>query len=218
MAFRETARRVAHELKNPLTPIQFAVAQIKRDAPPELAEAVRVLDEETRRLDRMARNFAQFGRLPEGPVSRIDVGELAASTAHSAMPQNGAVRVSVDADTPEIEGRYDALQRALLNVVLNAVDAASSPAAIEVRVGRGQVAGREAALIEVRDDGPGIPPERLESIWEPYVTDKAGGTGLGLAIARQTIVAHHGVASVDSVVGRGTTVRFLLPAVQPSLS
>jgi signal transduction histidine kinase len=211
-AFRETARRVAHELKNPLTPIQFAVAQIKRSAAPELTEAVRVLEEETTRLDRMARNFAQFGRLPEGPVSRVNVGELASSTAQSVAPTDARLRVLIDPATPEVDGRYDALQRALLNVVLNAVEAASGPAGIELRVGAGTIDGRPAAKIEVVDDGAGIAPERLESIWEPYVTDKVGGTGLGLAIARQTILAHHGVTSVDSVVGRGTTVRFLIPA------
>jgi nitrogen fixation/metabolism regulation signal transduction histidine kinase len=212
VAFRETARRVAHELKNPLTPIQFAVSQIARSAPPELADAVRVLDEETRRLDRMARSFAQFGRLPEGPVSRIDVGELASTTAQSAIAGEGSIRVTIDPATPEIDGRYDALQRALLNVVLNAIEAGSTPSGVELRVAPSAIDGKPAAMIEVCDEGGGIAPDRLANVWEPYVTDKAGGTGLGLAIARQTILAHHGVTSIESVLGKGTTVRFVLPA------
>ena len=80
-AFRETARQVAHELKNPLTPIGLAVARLKREGDPKLAEIVDVLDTETRRLDAMARSFAQFGRLPEGPSAAIDVTELARAAA-----------------------------------------------------------------------------------------------------------------------------------------
>ena len=77
-ALRESARQVAHELKNPLTPIRFAVARLRRDAPPELAETVEVLAIESQRLEEMARSFAQFGRLPEGPRAEVDVGELRA--------------------------------------------------------------------------------------------------------------------------------------------
>ena len=75
-AFRESARQVAHELKNPLTPIRFAVDRLKRGVPPELADAVEVLSTESARLEAMARSFAQFGRLPEGPASDIDVADL----------------------------------------------------------------------------------------------------------------------------------------------
>ena len=82
---------------------------------------------------------------------------------------------------------------------------------IEVRVGRAEVEGKPGVEIVVRDSGCGIPAERLERIWEPYVTHKAGGTGLGLAIARQTIVAHDGAVSAASTVGRGTEIRFVLP-------
>src|SRR3982750_4832706 len=76
-ALRESARQVAHELKNPLTPIPFAIPRLRREVHPELAEVVEVLSTETERLERTARSFAQFGRLPEGPAAEIDVGELA---------------------------------------------------------------------------------------------------------------------------------------------
>ncbi|MGQ0767184.1 MAG: sensor histidine kinase [Gemmatimonadota bacterium] len=216
LAFRETARRVAHELKNPLTPIQFALAQIRRAPVDGIAEPLRVIEEETARIDRMARSFSQFGRLPEGPVSRIDVGELARATCQSALPSNaGAIRVVIETGTPEIEGRYDALLRALLNVVLNALDAARTPEGIGIRVRPGTLSGKPAAVIEVSDDGPGVGADRLESIWAPYVTDKVGGSGLGLAIARQTVLAHGGVASADCAPGSGLTIRFMLPATVP---
>lgn len=86
-AFRETARRIAHELKNPLTPIRFAIERLRREAAPSLAESVEVLEVESRRLEEMARSFALFGRLPEGPASEIDVGELVRYIARSTVPE-----------------------------------------------------------------------------------------------------------------------------------
>jgi signal transduction histidine kinase len=238
-AFRESARRFAHELKNPLTPIQFAMARLVREAPPELSDVVDVLRTETLRLDRMSRAFAQFGRLPEGPVSDVDVAELVRYTVRATIPLDLAVDLDIAEGLPMIRGHHDALQRALSNVLLNAVDAcgavsptdggngldggsptaggdASRPAregrgSIRIGVARGPVDGSDAVTITVGDSGAGIPPERIENIWEPYVTSKPGGTGLGLAIARQTILAHHGSVSAGSEPGRGTEIRIVLP-------
>jgi signal transduction histidine kinase len=210
-AFRESARRFAHELKNPLTPIQFALARLEREAPPQLAEAVDVMRTETRRLDEMARAFSEFGRLPEGPVSDVDIAELVRYTTRSTIPPS----LEVDLDLPEVEvmvrGHHDALQRALTNVLRNAADACGPTGAIRVAVERGSRNGRDEVAIRVRDTGPGIPPDRIKTVWEPYVTNKPGGTGLGLAIARQAILAHDGCVEVDSSPGDGTEFRFLLP-------
>ena len=213
-AFRESARRFAHELKNPLTPIQFVVARLGREAPPNLSDAIEVLRTETRRLDQMSRAFAQFGRLPEGPVSDVDMAELVRYTARATVPPNVAVDITVPDGLPMVQGHHDALQRALANVLLNAVDACAScngDARIEVAVDRARLDGEDAVGVSVRDTGCGIPPERIENIWEPYVTNKPGGTGLGLAIARQAILAHHGSVSAESTPGRGTEIRFVLP-------
>ena len=79
-----------------------------------------------------------------------------------------------------------------------------------------ELSGREAVQIAVRDTGCGIPADRLERIWEPYVTHKAGGTGLGLAIARQTVLAHGGTVDAASAVGEGTEIRFVLPVAPVS--
>ena len=214
-ALRESARQVAHELKNPLTPIRFAVARLRRDAPPELAETVDVLETESQRLETMARNFAQFGRLPEGPSAEVDVGELVRYTARATIPPEVEVRVEVADDVPMIHGHHDALARALSNVMLNAVDACrergDAGARVGVRVGRTSLAGLDSVEVAVSDTGCGIPSERLARIWDPYVTSKPGGTGLGLAIARQTVLAHHGAVAAESTVGAGTEIRFVLP-------
>ncbi|HEX5075710.1 MAG TPA: HAMP domain-containing sensor histidine kinase [Gemmatimonadaceae bacterium] len=218
-AFRESARQVAHELKNPLTPIRFAVARLRREAPPSLADAVEVLDAESQRLEEMARSFSQFGRLPEGPAADIDVAELVRYTTRASVPPDVEADVRIEGDVPMIRGHHDALARALSNVLLNAVDAcrsgresgASRPARIGVTVAREHGNGDDGIIIAVRDSGCGIAPDKLARIWEPYVTHKPGGTGLGLAIARQAILAHNGTVHATSVVGDGTEIRFTLP-------
>lgn len=209
---RESARQVAHELKNPLTPIRFAVDRLRRGAPPELSETVEVLATETERLETMARSFAQFGRLPEGPRADIDVGELARYTARATIPPEMGAPVDVAEDVPMIQGHHDALARALSNVMLNAVDACrDGSGSVGVRVRRSEIRGGDAVEIAVHDTGCGIPAHKLDRIWEPYVTSKPGGTGLGLAIARQTVLAHDGIVAAESTVGAGTEIRFVLP-------
>ena len=213
-AFRESARQVAHELKNPLTPIRFAIARLRREAPAGLGDAIEVLDVESRRLEELARSFSQFGRLPEGPMADVDMGELARYAARSVVPPDVAVDVRVEEGVPHVRGHHDALARALSNVLLNAVDACatSSERHIGVSVGRAGDNGASSVTVAVRDSGVGIPPDRLATIWEPYVTHKPGGTGLGLAIARQTILAHSGAVTATSEPGRGTEITFTLPA------
>lgn len=215
-AFRESARRFAHELKNPLTPIQFAVARLEREAPADMRDAIEVLRTETRRLDQMARAFAQFGRLPEGPVSDVDVAELVRYTARATVPPNIPVEITVSEALPMVQGHHDALQRAVANVLLNAVDACANcngDARIRVEVDLARLDGKDAVGVSVQDTGCGIPPDRIENIWEPYVTNKPGGTGLGLAIARQAILAHHGSVSAESAPGKGTEIRIVLPVL-----
>ena len=210
-ALRESARQVAHELKNPLTPIRFAVERLRREAPPELAETVEVLSTESQRLEQLARSFAQFGRLPEGPRAEVDVGELARYTARATIPPELEAHVEVAADVPMIHGHHDALARALSNVMLNAVDACKHGGRVDVCVRRAPHNGTDGVEIVVTDTGCGIAPDRISRIWEPYVTSKTGGTGLGLAIARQTVLAHDGAVSASSTIGVGTEIRFVLP-------
>jgi signal transduction histidine kinase len=210
-AFRETARRVAHELKNPLTPIRFAVARLKRDVPPALQEPVEVLEVESARLEQMARSFSQFGRLPEGPPADVDMAELARYTARSTVADRVPLRLEIEDALPMVRGHHDALARALANVLINAVDACRDGGEVDVRVAKTRMDGRDAIELAVRDTGCGIPASQLERIWEPYVTSKVGGTGLGLAIARQTVLAHGGAVDAASAEGQGTEIRFVIP-------
>src|SRR6266576_2126507 len=211
-AFRETARRVAHEIKNPLTPIRFALARLRGQAPDALQEDVDVIAVESDRLDRMAKSFAEFGRLPEGPPSEVDMGELVRYTARSCVPPGIALDLQIDENLPRVYGNNGALAGALSNVLLNAVDASGQSGHITVKASGVKLGGRDAVRISVADDGKGIASENLQTIWEPYVTNKPGGTGLGLAIARQAVWAHDGTVNATSTLGKGTEIQFTIPA------
>ncbi|HUR91044.1 MAG TPA: ATP-binding protein [Gemmatimonadaceae bacterium] len=213
---RESARQFAHELKNPLTPIRFAVDRIAADAPPGMAESLDVLKTETRRLERMARSFADFGRLPSGAAAEIDVGELVRYAASASVPRGFALELDIAPDLPRVRGHHDSLAAALSNILINAVEACSASGRISVRVTEERAAANGAVRISVTDNGCGIPPEKLEAIWEPYITGKPGGTGLGLAIARQTVLASGGRVTGSSTVGDGTTIEITLPVPAPS--
>jgi signal transduction histidine kinase len=211
-AFRESARRVAHEIKNPLTPIRFALARLRGQAPAALQEDVDVIEMESARLDRMARSFAEFGRLPEGPPSEVDMGELVRYTARSSVPPGIALDLQIDENLPRVYGHNGALAGALSNVLLNAVDASGQNGRITVKASVARIGGRDGVRISVADDGKGIAAENLSTIWEPYVTNKPGGTGLGLAIARQAVWAHDGTVNATSTLGKGTEIQFTIPA------
>ncbi|MEO7521710.1 MAG: HAMP domain-containing sensor histidine kinase [Gemmatimonas sp.] len=210
-AFRESARRFAHELKNPLTPIRFAVERLRRSVPDDLKETVGVLAEESARLETMARSFAQFGRLPDGTAAEIDVVELVSRTARATVPERLELTISADAGLPLVVGYHEPLVRAVTNVLLNAVDACGPNGRIVVRVQRDVIDGAPGVCVAVADDGCGMTEETVARMFDPYVTTKPGGTGLGLAIARQTMSAHHGTIDVESSVGAGTEMRLRLP-------
>lgn len=217
----DMARGVAHELKNPLTPMRMAATTVSRLEDPSAGEAASVLLEEIDRLDRMARSFSQLGRMPEGPPAEVDVGELLAGL----VEQHGSERVDVSLHAPpdlvRIRGHYEPLRRAIRNLVVNAVEAVEQQGggAVEVEAGRAsrgtspdEVEGLE---IRVTDDGPGIPPELLERIWNPEVTTKRRGTGLGLSLVRQTIRAHDGDVEALNRPGGGAEFRVFLPVAGP---
>lgn len=204
------ARRVAHELKNPLTPMRLALSTLHRAAPPEgpSREAVEVIEAEASRLEEMARSFAQFGRLPEGPASEIDVREMMDYLVRTHLPPGVQSRLKSPVELPPVTGHHDALSRAFANLLLNAADAVEGAGAVTVvlRAVDGQVE------VRVLDTGPGIPAENLASIWEPDFTTKARGTGLGLALVKQTVQAHGGSVAARNRPEGGAEVAVRLPA------
>ncbi len=203
------ARSVAHELKNPLTPMRLAVRSLEaRARTPADHEALEVIAAESARLEELARSFAQFGRLPEGPTSEIDLPEMLDYLVRTHLPPEAGGRLRAPVDLPSVHGHHDALARAFANLLLNAADAVGGGGTVAVtarRVG-------EAVEVRVADSGPGIPAENLERIWEPDFTTKSRGTGLGLALVRQTVQAHGGEVSARNRPEGGAEFRVLLPA------
>ncbi|HTH64378.1 MAG TPA: HAMP domain-containing sensor histidine kinase [Gemmatimonadales bacterium] len=209
-AFREVARRVAHEIKNPLTSMRIAVEQLGR--PGDAADqrrvvALEVLVAETDRLEQLAREFADFGRLPEGPTSEVDLVELLEELGRTAVPEQVAVVVHANGRR-SIQGHYDPLRRAFSNLFRNAAEAMGGRGTIDVTVageGRGIV-------VTVADHGPGIPPDLRGRVFQPYMTTKVDGTGLGLALVRQTVDAHSGTIAASETPGGGATFTLVFPA------
>jgi signal transduction histidine kinase len=200
-AFRETARRVAHEMKNPLTPIRLAVAQLARSPSPSTRDAIDVLTAESERLEQLAREFTEFGRLPEGPAAPVDLCELLEELVRTSVPVTMTTRLTLDPDTPVLQGHYDPLRRAFANIIRNAVEACGGEGELEIFA----AAVPDGARVTIRDHGPGIPPELESRIFDPYCTGKEGGTGLGLALAKQTVELHQGSIAVERTRGGGAT-------------
>jgi two-component system, NtrC family, nitrogen regulation sensor histidine kinase NtrY len=209
--FREVARRVAHEIKNPLTAMRIAVEQLQRTSPTADARTTTALDvlaAETDRLERLAREFADFGRLPEGPTSEVDLVELVEELGRTAVPEGISVRVAANGGRRTVQGHYEPLRRAFSNLLRNSAEAMGGRGAIDVTVsgdGRGLV-------VTVADHGPGIPGQLRGRVFEPYVTTKPDGTGLGLALVRQAVNAHHGTIAVSETSGGGATFTLVFPA------
>lgn len=209
-AFRELASQVAHELKNPLTPMRFAIARLAADAAPGQREMIAILADESARLEQMARDFGDLGRLPEGPASEVDLAELCATVARTATPDG--VRLTVETTGPaRVTGHYEPLRRAVQNLLLNALDAtAAGGGTVTLAAGPAPEGG---AMLTVADTGPGIPADLLPRIFEPWFTTKSHGTGLGLALVRQTVHHQGGSITVASAPGR-TVFTLRLPGVR----
>lgn len=210
-SWTEMARRVAHELKNPLTPMGMAARRVAASADPVTAEAGAILEEEIARLDRLARSFAQFGRMPEGPPSRVDLRELLDGLA-ARIGKAAPLEVHAGEAPAEVIGHPDALERVVRNLVVNAQEATAEggKAALEaVRVELRAEFGH--AVIRVLDRGPGLPAGDVDRIWEPEFSTRRKGTGLGLPFVRRIVEAHEGRVKAWNRVGGGAEFRIELP-------
>jgi signal transduction histidine kinase len=204
------ARGVAHELKNTLTPLRLAVRTLDRQTQglASARESLEVVAAESLRLEELARSFAQFGHLPEGPTSEIDLSELLDYLLRTHLPPGVDFRLRAPVDLPRLHGHHDALARAFANLLLNAAEAmAETGGTVTVKLST----QGDAVEVRVLDTGPGIPEENLDRIWAPDFTTRSRGTGLGLALVRQTILAHGGAIRARNRPEGGAEFRVLLP-------
>jgi len=220
-AWRELARRLAHELKNPLFPLQLTVENLMRaraQSPEQFDEVFREssssLLAEISNLKTIIGRFSEFSRMPHPQLQALQVNEVVRGVVKLFQAQLQApgrepiaCRLELDENLETIAADPDLLHRALSNLVLNAMDAMPSGGTLTLRTRR----DGGNAIIEVSDTGTGMTSEECERIFTPYYTSKQHGTGLGLAIVQSVVSDHGGRISVQSEPGRGTTFVIELP-------
>ncbi|MDY6944185.1 MAG: ATP-binding protein [Pseudomonadota bacterium] len=225
-AWGEVARRLAHEIKNPLTPIQLSAERLRRKLLGHIDEAQgQMLDRATHTIiqqveamKEMVNAFSEYARAPEMDVSRFDLNQLIGEVAelYRAPGRPGTI-LQLQPGLPEIEADRGRMRQIIHNLLANAWEALEGVPNPTVRVvtrllekGGGAAAGRTAEVV-VEDNGPGFRPDVIGQVFDPYVTTKPKGTGLGLAIVKKIVEEHGGTIDADNVRTGGARVCIELP-------
>jgi nitrogen fixation/metabolism regulation signal transduction histidine kinase len=223
-AWREMARRLAHELKNPLFPIQLSIETLRRVLDQEqrgetvsgprfaalFRESSETIIEELGSLRKIIDEFSQFARMPRPQPAPTDVNALVEHTLalHRARADGVTIETELASGLPPANVDRDLLGRALGNLVTNALEAMPEGGTLRVRT----AAEPPGVSVQVEDTGPGLNEEQRTRLFTPYYTTKRGGTGLGLAIVQGIVSDHGGRVQVKSEPGQGTTFTLLLPS------
>jgi signal transduction histidine kinase len=223
-AWRELARRLAHELRNPLFPMQITVENMQRAKQLEAKQFLEVFNESTATLKTELANlntivgrFSDFSKMPTPQFIKVNVNEILRASVRLFEAQFNAVgkptittEFFLTEPLPEIDADADLLHKAFQNLVLNALDAMPAGGTLTFRT----LERERNVRIEVADTGKGLTPEECSRLFTPYYTTKQQGTGLGLAIVQAVVSDHHGTISVTSDEGRGTSFKIELPQRQ----
>ena len=224
-AWRELARRLAHELKNPLFPLQTTVENLQRAREQNsgqfdevFRESTGIMLSEIENLKAIVSRFSDFAKMPQPELAPVNLNEIVRNVVKLFEPQFGAVgrppitpELHLEENLPIIQADATLLHRAIENLILNAMDAMPAGGVLMLRT---QTIGGGVSL-EVSDTGTGLTPEESERIFTPYYTSKQHGSGLGLAIVQAIVADHGGRISVESESGVGTSFHLELPASHP---
>jgi two-component system sensor histidine kinase PilS (NtrC family) len=225
-AVAELSSSLAHEIKNPLASIRSSVEQLGKSsrANPDEKFLANLIVRESDRLSRLLSEFLDFSRVRVTECRPMDLHAVAEAAIRLVRqhPDCGAgVKITLEGSPTPMEGDEDLLHRVVSNLVLNAVQAAGAKAAVVVRTGRaapnelpGAAGIDNPVALRVTDNGPGIPDELQQRLFEPFATGRVGGTGLGLAIVQRAVEAHRGLVLVDTKAGGGTTFSVYFPAAR----
>lgn len=215
-AWSEAARRIAHEIRNPLTPIQLAAERMLHqyraqvaDLEGALSEGVETIVREVGHLKTMVDEFSRFARLPAPQPTRLDAGKLVEEISRLYRSVKAGVEIRVDLEGP-LEGAWadrERLRGALVNLIDNAFEATDPPGSVTVaaRLDEGRL------ILRVADTGRGIPTDDVSKLFLPHFSTKGRGTGLGLAIVHRTVSEHHGTIRVEDNHPHGTVFTIELP-------
>jgi two-component system sensor histidine kinase PilS (NtrC family) len=223
-AVAELSASLAHEIRNPLASIRSSVEQLARSKHADDDERflAGLIVRESDRLSRLLSEFLDFARVRATHFVPLDLHSLVVAVvrlirAHPDCRPDAAI--TVEGGHTLLEGDEDLLHRVVANLVLNAVQAARGPIRITITVAPAQSSEiphgadlEHAVRLQVRDNGPGIPEEVRERLFQPFVSGRSGGSGLGLAIVQRAVEAHRGLVLVESAAGSGTTFTIFLPA------
>jgi two-component system nitrogen regulation sensor histidine kinase NtrY len=221
-AWRDVARRIAHEIKNPLTPLQLSAQRLERllqttEVSGAASESVRSIVEHVEIIKRLANEFSEYGRMPTAQFSPSDLEVLLRSAYETFKTNNPDIEFSfaTKEKVPEMLLDPEQIRGVLINIFSNAVAAVRSQPGerghqvVQVSVGFDRSTGR--ARIEIADSGPGIPAADKSRVFEPYFTTKKGGTGLGLAIVSSVVSDHQGEVAVFDNTPHGARFVLILP-------
>jgi nitrogen fixation/metabolism regulation signal transduction histidine kinase len=223
-AWGEVARRLAHEIKNPLTPIQLSAERLRRKLMTSMSEAdAQVLDRATHTIvqqveamKEMVNAFSEYARAPAMDVSRFDLNQLISEVAELYRAQGfGKATLVLDPNLDEIEADRGRLRQILNNLYSNAIEALEGASDPQIKVLTRAFAknGLQMAEITIEDNGPGFRPDVIGQVFDPYVTTKSKGTGLGLAIVKKIVEEHGGRIEAENTRSGGARLRIELPLV-----
>lgn len=223
-AWQEMARRIAHEIKNPLTPIQLAVQQLREKDPgiderfsKLLHDSVEIVEDEVESLRRMVTSFSQFAKVPEVALEPVALARVLSEFERAYGHIDAELEVELPAEELRVLGDRQLLKQVLVNLVENAALSANEAGVEQARIRVHATLSGGRAVLVVEDNGPGIARERRELVFEPYETTRAHGTGLGLAIVKKIVLDHGGeVAVVESAAlgGARFEIRLRLAAAE----
>jgi nitrogen fixation/metabolism regulation signal transduction histidine kinase len=221
-AWGEVARRLAHEIKNPLTPIQLSAERLQlklaRELPEHSAEflqrSTRTIVQQVEAMKRMVDDFAEYARPSKRQVEVIDLADLLQQV--TGLYASDAVRFQTQrCEAPTlVEVDAVSMRQVLHNLIKNAQEAAGDHCHITIKLSKTNRNNTDYVELGVYDNGSGLNAEQIETIFEPYVTSKIKGTGLGLAIVKKIIEEHGGVIWVDTTYNAGAGFIIQLPAFE----